>query len=216
MKGQLAQRLYNDVLNIVQRSRTYDERLGEPMVTSYLTGQLISFADGLVEYTEQRLQGLPPEPSAVPVPFNLLSEQILDINIYEVHRLIAIAGFEICLFFVNQCGHLCWLVVERYIEQLPFLEDIVWIPLQYLALVLPAVLYHHSCSDCSMFIITVICVGYVLQSLSVSDCCLDWPIRECLCQQTKCIECADKLWRAGLLDVLFVHTPRAHPTSDTD
>ena len=55
------------------------------MVTSYLTGQLISFADGLVEYTEQRLQGLPPEASAVPVPFNLLSEQILDVNIYEVH-----------------------------------------------------------------------------------------------------------------------------------
>ena len=122
VKMSLTQRLYNHVLNIIQESRHYDERLSAPMVTSSVSSQLIVFADGLLEYTEERLQGLPPTDSAVPVPFNLLSAKILDVDIF-------------------QCGHLCWLVVEGYIELIPFLEDLVWIPLQYIAMVLPAVLY---------------------------------------------------------------------------
>ena len=84
MKDQLTQKLYNDVLNIVEHSREFDERLSDPMVTSSISDQLVLFADGLIEYTEARLRGLPPEDSAVPVPFNLLSAKILYANIFQV------------------------------------------------------------------------------------------------------------------------------------
>ena len=80
----MTQTLKAEVLKIIARSAVYDERLKDEKLAHSVADQLRVFVDGLVEYTEDRLQRKPPGDNGAPHPFNLLSDKVLDINTFLV------------------------------------------------------------------------------------------------------------------------------------
>eukprot|EP01084_Bolivina_argentea_P307899 532252_1 len=104
-------------------SKIFDDKLKDKKRYNKSLKRLEEYIDGLIEYTHNMLNNMEINNSDIAAqfesPFNRLPDKILNIDMYKY-------------------GHLCFDLTLKYIEILSFLEEIVWIPLQYVAMILPS------------------------------------------------------------------------------
>eukprot|EP01083_Nonionella_stella_P074515 202177_1 len=123
IKEKLQRALSKTCIDTLNHSRMYDDALKRKKRYNKCKERLHGYVEGLMEYTQRMLNNTTLNMSEMAVqmdpPFNALPDAILEIDMYKY-------------------GHLCFHVTLKYIEILAFLEEIVWIPLQYIAMVLPS------------------------------------------------------------------------------